>query len=362
MKRMVRISQKVPYPHLTLGGDPEFEVVDLESGEIIPAEDVPFFVKGATSGSIGLDADYKVAEFRPAPAYSEKEYVRNFLTLVEMVRKEGILLSVEGDKYSVGGHIHVGSPDRNVVQALQDEVENFVQVLDDFVGSVLLPTSGRARVSELGRYELKKHGWEYKTPPASYYADPEMVRIVYKLTRNLVETLLREGELSYEVLEDDRAKPEEYLRFLTQEETEYFLGFPERWARGEISPFVPTEKRAFALFRFEDSWYYKQQDLFKEILKSIPVKRTIRFVLYGVKENVGRYFALPTAPEEWRLKRDYPKAPFAWGPIPEVRIGVPFDIRHGGQNSTCPDFASWVEEYLAQLDLLAAAETTAAAK
>ncbi len=346
---------------LTLGGDPEFEVVDPASGKIIPAKDVPLFAKGDIWGKIGTDGDSHIAELRPDPAYSPEEYAENFLALVERVKEEGILLSVEGDKYPLGGHIHVGSPDEDVVKLLKDEVECFVEVLDDFVGRVLLPTSGRARVSDLGLYELKKHGWEYKTPPASYYADPQLVRIVYKLVRGLVETLLIEGEISYETLDDERVKPEEYLRFLTQEETEYFLGFPERWARGEISPFVPAEERAFALFRFEDSWYYKKQDLFKEILKSIPVKRPIRFVLYGVKENVGRYFALPTAPEEWRLKGEYPKAPFTWGPIPEVRIGVPFDIRHGGQSSLpCPDdFASWVEDYLAQLGLLAAENTAA---
>jgi hypothetical protein len=71
-----------------------------------------------------------------------------------------------------------------------------------------------------------------------------MVRITYKLTKGLVGTLLIEGELSYETLGDGRAKPEEYLRFLTPQEAEYFLSFPERWARGEISPFVPMETPA----------------------------------------------------------------------------------------------------------------------
>jgi len=228
---------------LTLGGDPEFEVVSPTSGEIIPAKRVPLFVEGGLSGKIGLDNDHAIAELRPAPAYSEEEYVSNFLTLVERVREAGVLLSTKGDLYPLGGHIHVGSPDDRIARVLKDEVETFVRVLDDFVGRVLLPTSGKGRGGyyALFAYRYQSYGWEYRTPPASYYADLEMVRIVYKLVRNLVETLLIEGELSYEVLEDGRAKPEEYHRFLTPEETEYFLGFPERWARGEISPFVPME-------------------------------------------------------------------------------------------------------------------------
>jgi hypothetical protein len=139
------------------------------------------------------------------------------------------------------------SPNRNVVRVLQGEVETFIEALDDFLGKVILPTSGPARKgngnARPGVYELKYYGWEYKTPPSSFYADLEMVRIVYKLTKNLVETLLKEEELSYEVV-DGRAERKEYLRFLTEEETEYFLSFPQRWAQGEIPPFVPMEEAA----------------------------------------------------------------------------------------------------------------------
>jgi hypothetical protein len=228
---------------ITLGGDPEFEVVDPKSGEIIPATRVPLFVEGGLSGPMGLDKEYPIAEFRPAPAYSPEEYASNFLTLVERVREEGVLLCTKGDLYPLGGHIHIGSPDDRIVKLLKDEVKNFVRVLDDYVGRILLPTSGKGRGGYYGlfAYKYKPYGWEYRTPPASYYADPQLVRIVYKLVKGLVETLLIEGEISYETLEDGRARPEEYLRFLTQEETEYFLGFPERWARGEISPFVPMD-------------------------------------------------------------------------------------------------------------------------
>jgi len=224
---------------LTLGGDPEFEVIC--DGEVVPARDLSIFSDGGLDYPIGTDGASHTAELRPEAAYSPEEYVENFLALVERVKEEGVLLSVQGNTYALGGHIHIGSPNRLVVQVLRDEVENFVQVLDDFVGRVLLPTSGGARgdYARLGEYELKIYGWEYKTPPSSFYADPEMVRITYKLVKGLVETLIKEKELSYEVLEDGRAKPEEYYRFLTKEETKYFLSFPQKWARGEISPFVP---------------------------------------------------------------------------------------------------------------------------
>jgi hypothetical protein len=226
---------------LTLGGDPEFEA--YVDGEIVPAVDIPIFRKGGYDGPIGLDGAWCTAELRPDAAYSEEEYVENFLALAKRVKEYGVLLSVQGDTYALGGHIHIGSPNPFVSRALREGAHSFIQALDDFVGRVLLPTSGKARGEYkcLGAYEVKRYGWEYRTPPSSFYADLEVVRITYKLVRNLVETLLRERELSYEVLANGRVKPEEYLRFLTQEEAEYFLGFPERWARGEVSPFVPMD-------------------------------------------------------------------------------------------------------------------------
>ncbi len=229
---------------ITLGGDPEFEA--YVDGHVVPACKLPIFKEGSFYGRIGTDDAAAIAELRPAPAHYPEEYLENFMFLAEKVWDEGILLSVKGDHYALGGHIHVGSIYKEVVEILKDKVEEFILVLDDFLGRVLLPTSGAARgeYKWLGAYELKKYGWEYRTIPSSFYADPKMVCIVYKLTKGLVETLLKHGELCYETLEDGRAREEEYHRFLTKEETEYFLAFPQRWARGEISPFVPAKSLA----------------------------------------------------------------------------------------------------------------------
>jgi len=348
---------------LTLGGDPEFEVI--YDGEVVPASNLSIFSDGNLDYPIGTDGAFHTAELRPDPACSPEEYVENFLALVERVKEEGVLLSVKGDHYALGGHIHVGSPNRLVVQVLRNEVENFVEVLDDFVGRVLLPTSGGARggYAHLGAYELKIYGWEYRTPPSSFYADLEMVRITYKLVKGLVETLLKKGEISYETLEDGRAKPEEYLRFLSKEETEYFLGFPERWARGEIIPLVPVEGNPPVLFVFRTEW--DDLGVFKKALKNLSVKRPVKLVLYGLAMYMGMVFAVPTAPEEWRLKGEFPKAPFVGGALPEIWIGIPYKYFRGVEeipSFLLEEFVGWVEEYLTQLNLLADAVPAVSAK
>jgi hypothetical protein len=163
------------------------------------------------------------------------------MSLAEKVVRKGFTLSVAGNTYPLGANIRIGSPDKNIVQVLQDEVENFIEVLEDFIGRVLLPTSGRARGSNPVAYELIRGGWEYRTIPSSIYADPEAVRITHKLAKGLVDVLLKEGELSYETLADGGVARREYYRFLTRAETEYFLEFPRKWERGEIPPFVPVK-------------------------------------------------------------------------------------------------------------------------
>jgi hypothetical protein len=341
---------------ITLGGDPEFEV--YKDGELVSASSLSIFRNGGLSGAVGVDGASCTAELRPSPACSPGEYLENFTALVRKVSRRGILLSVKGDTYALGGHIHVGSSNQQVVKLLKDKVSKFIEVLDDFVGRFLLPTSGRARggYARLGEYEFKSYGWEYRTPPSSYYADPKMVRIVYKLVRGLVETLLREGEISYETLDNGRAKPEEYLRFLTKREAEYFLGFPQRWGRGEVIPFVLTRGVPLILFAFRDEWDTDKKRVFKNALKGLPVDSPIRLVLYGLAQRRGDYFALPTAPEEWVLREEFPKEPFIDGALPEVWVGIPYRFRRLEEISEdlLKEFVSWMEEYLIQLGLLAA--------
>jgi hypothetical protein len=341
---------------ITLGGDPEFEV--YLDGELVPANRLSIFSSGGLSGAVGTDGASSTAELRPSPASSPGEYLENFAALVRRVSRRGILLSVKGDTYALGGHIHVGSSNQFVVKLLKDDVGKFIEVLDDFVGRVLLPTSGRARggYAYLGAYELKRYGWEYRTPPSSYYADPKMVRITYKLVKGLVETLLREGEISYETLDNGRASPQEYLRFLTKREAEYFLGFPERWARGEVIPFVLTKGVPPVIFTFRDEWDSDKKRVFKNALKNLPVGRPVRLVLYGLSQRRGDYFALPTVPEDWVLREEFPKEPFMDGALPEIWMGIPYRFRRLEviSEDLLEEFVSWVEEYLAQLGLLAA--------
>lgn len=215
-------------------------MVDVEEGEIIPAYRVDVFDEGGDSpfSEVGTDGSDSIAELRPRPCRTPEGYVQEIRSILEFIRGKvpWIDLSVEGNKYPLGGHIHVGAREDITRRVLKEKVKVFIEALDDFIGKLLLPTSGAARgkYAKLFAYELKPYGWEYRTPPASIYGDLEVLRITYKLTKGLVEKLLREGKLSYE-LEDGGIPPfKEYLAFLTEEEARYFLDFPRRWEEGLV--------------------------------------------------------------------------------------------------------------------------------
>jgi hypothetical protein len=225
---------------VSLGGDPEFEVVDLTEGEVIPAYEVDVFERGSHNpfSKIGTDGDSAIAEIRPNPCRTPEEYVREFEGILKDLKRKvpWVDLSVDGNVYPLGGHIHVGAKDALVRETLQANVGVFIEALDDFVGRVLLPTSGDARgmYAALSAYEEKPYGWEYRTPPSSIYGDLEVLRITYKLVKGLVEKLLREGSVSYFVGRGGVPPFEEYLAFLTEEEARYFLDFPRRWKEGLV--------------------------------------------------------------------------------------------------------------------------------
>ena len=238
--------------NILLGGDPEFEVVDTEEGEIIPAYRVDVFDEGGDSpfSKVGTDGNDSIAEIRPSPRKTPEGYVREVRSILEFIKKRvpWIDLSVEGDRYPLGGHIHVGAREDLTRRVLKEKAEVFIEALDDFIGKLLLPTSGAARgkYAKLFAYEIKPYGWEYRTPPASIYGDLEVLRITYKLVKGLVEKLLREGELSYYVGKDGIPPFEEYLAFLTEEEARYFLEFPRRWKEGEVCPLLLGTSGQFA--------------------------------------------------------------------------------------------------------------------
>jgi len=219
--------------HLKLGGEAEFEVV--VNGRVVPAEDV-FPPEEGFEPPVRAEAGVLKAE--PDFADTPLEYLENFYALLKGI---DCTLSTKGKVYPIVGAICFGSHDKGTRNVLRVFSQDIVRVLDDFVGRPLLPTYGKAcweeKLAGLGNYRLTLYGLAYRVP-ASIYAERETLRVVYKLAKNLLETLLSEGEVSYR-LAGGLPLREEYLKFLSEEETDLLMSFPERYRKG--GKFVSVE-------------------------------------------------------------------------------------------------------------------------
>jgi hypothetical protein len=221
--------------HLKLGGEGEFEVV--VNGRVVPAEDVFPHEEGFEPPVRAEDSILKV---EPDFADTPEEYLENVYALLNGI---DCALSTKGKVYPIVGTMCFGSQDKAARNVLRIFAQDIVRVLDDFVGRPLLPTYGRAcweeKLAGLGNYRLAGYGLAYRVP-ASIYAERETLRVVYKLAKNLLETLLKEGEVSYRTRKGYPLRGE-YLRFLSEEEVDLLLSFPERYRGGEKFVFVEVE-------------------------------------------------------------------------------------------------------------------------
>jgi len=219
--------------HLRLGGEAEFEVV--VGGRVVPAEDVFPHEEGFEPP---VRAEGSILKVEPDFADTPEEYLENFYALIRGI---DCTLSTKGKVYPIVGTMCFGSQDKAARNVLRIFAQDIVRVLDDFVGRVLMPTYGRAcweeKLAGLGNYRLAGYGLAYRVP-ASIYAEGETLRVVYKLAKNLLDTLLREGEVSYRTRKGYPLR-EEYLRFLSKEEVDLLMSFPERYRGGD--KLVPVE-------------------------------------------------------------------------------------------------------------------------
>jgi hypothetical protein len=219
---------------LRLGGEAEFEVVI--NGRVVPAEDVFPHEEGFEPP---VRSEGPILKVEPDMADTPEEYLENFYALIRGI---DCTLSTKGKVYPIMGTMLFGSRDKASRNVLRIFAQDIVRVLDDFVGRALLPTYGRAcweeKLAGLDNYKLAPYGLAYIVP-ASVYAERETLRVVYKLAKALLETLLKEGEVSYR-LAGGLPLREEYMRFLSEEEVGLLLSFPERYRKGD--KLVPVEE------------------------------------------------------------------------------------------------------------------------
>jgi hypothetical protein len=316
-----------------MGADPELEVI--KNGKVVNASSV-IQVANNLATQIGLDGQQSQLEFRPRPG-TPQQVVKNIKKLVKDFSRKypDYDLSDEGDRYPLGGHIHVGLGQS--VEASGD----LRMILDDFVGRPTLDMSGEARscYRQLSATRSQPHGFEYRSTPAAVFQNPAMTFITLRLVKNLCEKYFNQDIIEY----SDKPDIQDYINVggLTNNQAKYFMKFcsgyrPQKSIRASWKvPAAPiTETPSYQLqVEFRDAWHDGVANQLRDEIMSYHVETNRQVVIsfYGLKADRGNNVCtLPL--NSCNYYEDSPKP--TWQEDHIMNIGLSADIRSGGLTSS----------------------------
>lgn len=178
---------------IILGADPEFMMVNLRNGKMIPASE--FFPR---EGMVGCDniripsrQQRPVAEIRPKPDLSPLQLSGNIKKALQHAGKMAPYRNVKwlaGSQpcsgFSIGGHIHFSNVSLNcsLLRALDNYLALPIFLIEDQASAV----KRRKKYGSLADYRIKEHGgFEYRTP-GSWLISPEITGAVLCLAKIVV--------------------------------------------------------------------------------------------------------------------------------------------------------------------------------
>lgn len=174
---------------ITLGADPEFEVVD-QYGNFAPANR---FLRGGTRATVGTDGRSDTGELRPGPGTPEgvTATIKRLLKRVKKAIPENWdIRAGAGVVAPLGGHIHVGGLGHNARR-------DFLEALDIFIAEPLNAKSNgslRASYGRLGITRPQPHGFEYRSP-CSWLAHPDLTLGALTITNVLARAVATSGKI-----------------------------------------------------------------------------------------------------------------------------------------------------------------------
>jgi hypothetical protein len=172
---------------VTFGADPEFELV--MGGRVVPASRVLGNSVKLPWGIVGYDGAGAPLELRPNPSTSPGVLVKNVGRLLLSVPViTGGLPSTMGEMHAIGGHVHIG------IRGLTKNPGAVADAVDKAVGDILyeMNTATRLRSPYGKRGDWRKQAWgvEYRTPPSTMWAHPEVALAFVKAIRRVVGLVL----------------------------------------------------------------------------------------------------------------------------------------------------------------------------
>ena len=191
-----------------VGADPEFLLFD-KNNRVVRANSVLSF-----TSPIGCDG--AMAEIRPKPAISPEEIMDNILTLLtnkgytdpikDFSWMAGCYYKDDIRDYPIGGHIHIGNPVKVAEIPMEKRMGLFKslnKILDELLAIPMIKIDGddlgRARRTEsaMGKYgffgEFRPHQGrlEYRTLSGMWLMHPKLTKMVFGVTKAIVDEVYR---------------------------------------------------------------------------------------------------------------------------------------------------------------------------
>ena len=304
-------------PVVMLGADPEFEYIDSNTDEILNCKDMGILDKVLMTpsgiGRIGTDGSGCQRELRPEPATTPEGLIENIEKLIQAGLDEK--WSLRGDKFSCGGHIHIGGV---------EESREYGKLLDYYLAPLNVLNSDARRKSGYGKpgssdsMRAKPYGMEYRTPPVGWLASKELAKITLKIVK-----LTAEKHFYGEDIEIGNSLPVELVTLgLTEEEVTTFFreiemyktqGLPrdlkEAWGYKVPPRFV---------IEFRDGWNDEVKTYIDSIVRKMAAEEQLggRCVFYGLAEERGNVFSVVMA------HMNGIDMPETYGFMPPLKIGT----------------------------------------
>lgn len=267
---------------VTIGADPEFELIN-KNGHVINACNDNLSI--AIYRSIGRDGSGDQVELRPLPGKIPYKVSNNIRGLLKefSIRYPGYNLGTMGDKFPLGGHIHIG------VGVPYSPPTGLVVLLDDFIGKMTLELSGKARscYKRLGAIRTQPHGFEYRTPPSKIFNDAIITTIVLKLAKNLADGFLNGETFEYD---SENITISDLIRLggLTENQAKYYKSIYKKLCTNNLMLQNWRILRNPNGISFKHTW---NPDIIDVILREVAIpgkELPINIVLYGPNARLGR--------------------------------------------------------------------------
>lgn len=182
-----------------IGADPEFLLVSKDGVVQYAAEVTGFGFEGP------LGSDGPLAEIRPPPAVSVKDFIHNIKDILENDSKRmaimpydwmgGCFLTGQDRSFAIGGHAHIGTPTQasQLTNKYGDEANKFKlllfsclqKVLDEYISVPLIKVEGkedtvqrRQHYGKFGDFRTDCGRLEYRTLSGIWLSHPKLAEAV----------------------------------------------------------------------------------------------------------------------------------------------------------------------------------------